>query len=566
MRGIDITCAFASESLTAEDGDIYVKYPDVIVKHFSWMLDQQREEQQEVLAAEARAEAASAEACKYGSFGDVVETSTSNSCVDSTADEHCQTEKSSKGSRSKRRRQAFESKSTGKYKSNQWKARREAKAYKQSVRVVSHNSQKSQGYSARLRKSLDGLRRAAKLFNRGLRKLLHENGYKSCPADPCIFRKVSGRESILFNIHVDDFACYPTCDEMFDELCAVLRTKYEITVADNLIKHLRMHVNEYENGSVGISQPKHLQTLFDLCGYGDDHVGASIPMPEDWNEADQDDSPKIDVEKYRQLVGSVLFILKSRPDVAVALSKESSRTHKCTEKDMAVLKQTVSYLHATRHFELVYSRDCSKQRDAVLEIFGWADNAFMCYIDSKSQNGFCLSLGNHNTAKFMWYSGKSKCQPLSTCEGETDSAVELVKEIIWARDVMEFCGHSQRRATYVGEDNQAMITLASKEAGTHGRTKHFTSRINYLIDNIKNGIIRLGRQSICERMHSMLPDGLTKPFGPKAMKKFQQQMLGTQMHGIIAKKVRNTLWNTWGQSKPEMKKHRVTLAEGTKKK
>ena len=63
----------------------------------------------------------------------------------------------------------------------------------------------------------------------------------------------------------------------------------------------------------------------------------------------------------------------------------------------------MSYLHATRHFELVYSRDCSKQYDAVLEIFAWADNAFMCYIDSKSQNGYCLSLGNHDTAKFMWY-------------------------------------------------------------------------------------------------------------------------------------------------------------------
>jgi hypothetical protein len=32
--GIDITCAFASESLTAEDGDIYVKFPDILVQHF----------------------------------------------------------------------------------------------------------------------------------------------------------------------------------------------------------------------------------------------------------------------------------------------------------------------------------------------------------------------------------------------------------------------------------------------------------------------------------------------------------------------------------------------------
>ena len=124
---------------------------------------------------------------------------------------------------------------------------------------------------------------------------------------------------------------------------------------------------------------------------------------------------------------------------------------------------------------------------------------------------------------------------------------------------MKFCGHPQSRATYVGEDNQAMITLASKEAGTHGRTKHFTGRINYLIDNVKNGIIRL-EYLRTEAQHA---DGLTKPFGPKAMKKFQQQMLGTQLHGIMAKKVRNVWsWSVWGQGKPA--EEQVTFAAGTK--
>ena len=118
--------------------------------------------------------------------------------------------------------------------------------------VLHHNQRRQPGYYAKLRKSLYGLRRAAKLFNRGLRKLLQDNGYESCPADTCIFRKFSGAESILFNTHVDDFASYPTNDAMFEELCAVLRTKYEITVTGNLVKHLGMHVNEYENWSVGI--------------------------------------------------------------------------------------------------------------------------------------------------------------------------------------------------------------------------------------------------------------------------------------------------------------------------
>ena len=136
----------------------------------------------------------------------------------------------------------------------------------------------------------------------------------------------------------------------------MFKSKYDITVTDRLEKHLGMHVNHYVNDAVGLSQPKHLQVMFALCGFGDDHVGADIPMPVDWNEADQDDSP--------------MYVLKTRADVCVALSKESGRTHKCTEKDMAVLKQTVSYLHRTRHWELVYQRDCSAQRNTLLPPYG----------------------------------------------------------------------------------------------------------------------------------------------------------------------------------------------------
>ena len=90
-----------------------------------------------------------------------------------------------------------------------------------------------------------GLRRAAKLFNRGLNKLLIENGYEQCPVDKCVYRKTSETgESILFNTHVDDFAVFPTCEEMFEDLLAVLKSKYDITVTDRLEKHLGMHACE----------------------------------------------------------------------------------------------------------------------------------------------------------------------------------------------------------------------------------------------------------------------------------------------------------------------------------
>ena len=122
----------------------------------------------------------------------------------------------------------------------------------------------------RLRKSLYGLRRAAKLFNRGLNKLLLiENGYEQCPVDKCVYRKTSETgQSILFNTHVDDFAVFPTCEAMFEDLLDVLKSKYDITVTDRLEKHLGMHVNQYVNDAVGLSQPKHLQVIWRRSRWG----------------------------------------------------------------------------------------------------------------------------------------------------------------------------------------------------------------------------------------------------------------------------------------------------------
>jgi hypothetical protein len=180
MRGIDITCAFASESLTAEDGDIYVKYPDVLVKYFSGLLNQQREEQKEILAAEAKAKKVTEEISKSASFSLDVAVDDQDQAKNATESDSLGD--SSEDAQSKRRRQAKDT--FAKHRSNHWKARKVEKA-KQRVRSASSSNR--QGYYAKLRKSLYGLRRAAKLFNRGLRQLLKDNGYESCPADTHVY-------------------------------------------------------------------------------------------------------------------------------------------------------------------------------------------------------------------------------------------------------------------------------------------------------------------------------------------------------------------------------------------
>ena len=65
------------------------------------------------------------------------------------------------------------------------KAWEDRKTKKAKVRAAHFNGKGRRRRYGRLRKSLYGLRRAAKLFNRGLNKLLIGNGYEQCPVDKC---------------------------------------------------------------------------------------------------------------------------------------------------------------------------------------------------------------------------------------------------------------------------------------------------------------------------------------------------------------------------------------------
>ena len=288
---------------------------------------------------------------------------------------------------------------------------------------------------AKLRKTLYGLRRSPKLFTDGLADHLISKGYTRLTSDPCIYRKDKGGESIIFNTHVDDFACFPTCESMFTELVHDLQEKYRITTSDNLDGHLGMRVNKYADGAVGLSQPKQLE--FKLAGLEDNSNGASTPMATDFNDDEQSDSPRCDLTKYQSLLGSLIHILKTRSDVAFAISRMSSRTQVSTEKDMEALRRICRYLLRTRKYELIFSPSAQAQREAVITMFAWADAAYQTHADSKGHSGYCMGIGDGASGKVIAGSEKQALNTLSACESEIHSAVSGTTNVMWLRDLLD---------------------------------------------------------------------------------------------------------------------------------
>jgi hypothetical protein len=111
---------------------------------------------------------------------------------------------------------------------------------------------------------------------------------------------------------------------------------------------------------------------------------------------------------------------------------------------------------------------------------------------------------------------------LSSTEAENAAAVEATKEIIWFRQLLEELGFPQVKPTLVFADNASMITLAEDYSGNHKRVKHYLTRVNFMIEQVRLGSIEF-EHVISEKN---VADILTKPLGPTEFIRLRGPLLG----------------------------------------
>ena len=346
----------------------------------------------------------------------------------------------------------------------------------------------------KLKKTLYGLNRSPLAFYTSLTKFLLQHGYARSTNDNCLFYKHNPETGarIFFCIHVDDFAIASTDQYLIDELCTTLKTKYILSESDNLETFLGVHIVK-EDGHLYLSQPGHIQKMCVEAGLTDETKPMYTPMRTDFNDQEQDDAPACDKSQFQTLLGMLIFVLRSRPDVAYAVNRLATRTKDPgpTTKDYEALKRVVRYLKTTAHLELVYAANCQAAADAIFTLYAWSDAAYLAHRDSKSHTGICYSYGDEYTGKLYSASQKQKTFTLSSTESETYAATEAAKDIIFFRSILAELGFPQIKPTPLYVDNQSAITLGSNFSGNHKRVRHYMARINFLIDLVDKKFVEL---------------------------------------------------------------------------
>ncbi|RVW44659.1 Retrovirus-related Pol polyprotein from transposon RE1 [Vitis vinifera] len=261
----------------------------------------------------------------------------------------------------------------------------------------------------KLQKSLYGLKQSPRAWFDRFTKAVLKLGYKQGQADHTLFVKKShtGKMAILI-VYVDDIILSGNDMEELQNLKKYLSEEFEVKDLGNLKYFLGMEVARSRKGIV-VSQRKYILDLLKETGM----LGCKpidTPMDSQKKLGIEKESTPVDRGRYQRLVGRLIYLSHTRPDIGFAVSAVSQFMHSPTEEHMEAVYRILRYLKMTPgkglFFRKTENRDTEVYSDA-----DWAGNI----IDKRSTSGYCSFVwGNLVT----WRSKKQSVVARSSAEAE----------------------------------------------------------------------------------------------------------------------------------------------------
>ena len=165
-----------------------------------------------------------------------------------------------------------------------------------------------------------------------------------------------------------------------------MQSKYEMSMMGELTYFLGLQVKQLSTG-IFINQVKYVSSLlqkYDLnnCSIMKTPMSSSIKLDSDLT------GQSVDVKNYRGMIGSLLYLTSSRPDIMFATCL-CARFQACPkESHLSAVKRIFRYLKGTPGLGLWYPKDSG------FNLIGYSDADFAgCKIDRKNTTGGCQLLG-----------------------------------------------------------------------------------------------------------------------------------------------------------------------------
>nr|GFA61139.1 hypothetical protein [Tanacetum cinerariifolium] len=183
----------------------------------------------------------------------------------------------------------------------------------------------------------------------------------------------------------------------------------------------------------------------------------------------------IDQTKYRSMVGALMYLTASRPDIMHATCYCGRYQAKPTEKHLTSVKRIFWYLKDTIHMGLWYPKDTGFE----LTAFSDSDHAG-CLDSRKSTSGGIQFLRGDKLVS--WSSKKQDWNLISFAEAEYVSLSACCTQVLWMRTQLTDYGfHFDKIPMYC--DSKAAIAISCNPV-QHSHTKHIDIRYHFIKEKV----------------------------------------------------------------------------------
>jgi hypothetical protein len=254
------------------------------------------------------------------------------------------------------------------------------------------------------------------------------------------------------------------------------------------------------DGKITVCQRSYAEKIIEAAGLSDCN-SSRTPMECRLKLKKDDDAAEADKTQYRSVIGSLRYLVNTRPDLAYAVGIASRFMENPSTTHWGLVKQILRYVQGTLTHGCCYKRGTGTP---VLVGFSDSDHAGD-HDDRKSTSGVVFFLGNNI---ITWSSRKQNAVALSSCEAEYIAAGAAACQGVWlSRLLGDLTGRTPEKFKLL-VDNKSAIALC-KNAVLHERSKHIDTKYHFIRECVEDG--QLDVEYV--RTEEQLADILTKALG-----------------------------------------------------
>ncbi|GKC26801.1 retrovirus-related pol polyprotein from transposon TNT 1-94 [Tanacetum coccineum] len=222
------------------------------------------------------------------------------------------------------------------------------------------------------------------------------NHFSKGTVDPTLFTQKEGKDILLVQIYVHDIIFAFTDPSLSETFSKIMCSKFKMLMMGKMLFFLGLQISQSPRG-IFLNQSKYAFEITKKYGM-ETSDPADTPMVEKSKLDAYLQGKEVDPTRYRGMIGSLMYLTASRPDLVFAVCMCARYQAKPTEKHLHAVKQIFRYLRGTINMgccaQILWMR-------SQLTDYSLGFNKIPLYCDNKSAIAICCNNIQHSRSKHI---------------------------------------------------------------------------------------------------------------------------------------------------------------------